>query len=169
MRPALGPLVGADLYDAVTITCTNGATISATGVGACPDKGFKVVGNWLFGTAGMLSYSGLAGSDNVQLEEGATKERDVACAASGPRMPGPVQRIWSEPWLPCSFSAFKGAVRFIDGVGARRPCTVASNARRRACIAVYGTESVLQAGEPAVLLLQIVTCFGCSRRAVQRS
>ena len=81
---------GADLYDAVTITCTNGATISATGVGACPDKGFKVVGNWLFGTAGMLSYSGLAGSDNVQLEEGATKERDVAGAASGPRL-----EIWT--------------------------------------------------------------------------
>ena len=81
---------GADLYDAVTITCTNGATISATGVGACPDKGFKVVGNWLFGTAGMLSYSGLAGSDNVQLEEGAAKERDVAGAASGPRL-----EIWT--------------------------------------------------------------------------
>ena len=81
---------GADLYDAVTITCTNGATISATGVGACPDKGFKVVGNWLFGTAGMLSYSGLAGSDNVQLEEGKASERDVAGAASGPRL-----EIWT--------------------------------------------------------------------------
>ena len=61
---------GADLYDSVVITCTSGATISASGVGACPDKGFKVVGNWLFGTQGMLSYCGLAGSDNVQLVEG---------------------------------------------------------------------------------------------------
>lgn len=59
---------GADLYDAVTITCTNGCTINASGVGTCPDKGFKVVGNWLFGTEGMMSYCGLAGSDNVQRE-----------------------------------------------------------------------------------------------------
>jgi len=58
---------GADLYDALTITCTNGATISVSGVGACPDKGFKVVGNWIFGTEGMLSFCGLAGSDNVKI------------------------------------------------------------------------------------------------------
>ena len=51
----------------MTITCTNGATISASGVGACPDKGFKVVGNWIFGTEGMMSYCGLAGSDNVKI------------------------------------------------------------------------------------------------------
>uniref|UniRef100_A0A7S4K568 Gfo/Idh/MocA-like oxidoreductase N-terminal domain-containing protein n=1 Tax=Odontella aurita TaxID=265563 RepID=A0A7S4K568_9STRA len=57
---------GADLFDAAIITCTNGCTISASGVGTCPDGGFKVVGNWIFGTGGMLSYCGLAGSDNVQ-------------------------------------------------------------------------------------------------------
>ena len=38
----------------------------------------------------MLSYSGLAGSDNVQLEEGKASERDVAGAASGPRL-----EIWT--------------------------------------------------------------------------
>ena len=32
-----------------------------------PDHGFKVVGTWVFGTEGMMSYSGLAGSDNVKL------------------------------------------------------------------------------------------------------
>lgn len=48
---------GADLYDAVVITCTNGCTINASGVGTCPDKGFKIIGNWLFGTKGMLSVS----------------------------------------------------------------------------------------------------------------
>ena len=58
---------GADMHDAMTIVCTNGATISASGVGAVPDHGFKVVGTWVFGTEGMLSYSGLAGSDNVKL------------------------------------------------------------------------------------------------------
>ena len=35
--------------------------------GAVPDLGFKVVGTWVFGTQGMLSYCGLAGSDNVQV------------------------------------------------------------------------------------------------------
>ena len=61
---------GADLFDAVVVTCTNGATISASGVGSCPDTGAKVVGNWLFGSGGMLSYGGLAGSDNVENEAG---------------------------------------------------------------------------------------------------
>lgn len=47
-------VTGADVYDSIVITCTNGATISASGVGAIPDQGFKVVGNWIFGTEGML-------------------------------------------------------------------------------------------------------------------
>lgn len=64
---------GADLFDAVTVTCTNGATISASGVGSCPDQGFKVISNWLFGTKGMLNYSGLAGSDNVKIDQAAGK------------------------------------------------------------------------------------------------
>merc|ERR1719473_1905879 len=55
-------VTGADLYDAVVVTCTNGCTISASGIGACPDTGTKVVGNWLFGTKGMLTYGGAAGS-----------------------------------------------------------------------------------------------------------
>lgn len=51
---------GADLYNAVVITCTNGCTINASGVGSCPDGGFKIAGNWLFGTKGMMSYNCLA-------------------------------------------------------------------------------------------------------------
>ena len=65
------PATGADVIDAMTITCTSGCTISACGIGTIPDHGFKVVGNWVFGTAGMLSYGGLAGSDNVENEEAA--------------------------------------------------------------------------------------------------
>jgi hypothetical protein len=42
----------------------------ASGVGACPDMGSKVVSNWLFGTEGMLSYGGAAGSDNVENDAG---------------------------------------------------------------------------------------------------
>eukprot|EP00962_Isochrysis_galbana_P045934 scaffold18283_cov91-Isochrysis_galbana.AAC.1 len=33
---------GADLHESLTVTCTCGAIISATGVGACPDAGFKL-------------------------------------------------------------------------------------------------------------------------------
>lgn len=60
---------GADVYDSIVITCTNGCTISASGVGAIPNHGFKVVGNWLFGTEGMLQYSGMAGGDNINGSE----------------------------------------------------------------------------------------------------
>ena len=81
---------GADLYDSVVITCTNGCTINASGVGSCPDKGFKVVGNWIFGTEGMLSYCGLAGSDNVQLDVSDVSAEAAsgqgAAEGSGPRL-----------------------------------------------------------------------------------
>jgi len=80
-------VTGADLWDGVTITCTNGCTIMASGVGACPDHGFKVVGNWLFGSDGMLSYCGLAGSDNV----------NVPLADSPAAVPGRSSRL--ELWL----------------------------------------------------------------------
>ena len=56
---------GADVYDAATITCTNGALINASGVGTIPDAGFKVVANWVFGTEGMMHFGGLAGSDGA--------------------------------------------------------------------------------------------------------
>lgn len=73
---------GADLFDAVVVTCTNGATISASGVGSCPDTGAKVVGNWVFGSDGMLSYGGLAGSDNVENEAGMGAEAVRGMGAS---------------------------------------------------------------------------------------
>ena len=81
---------GADLFDALVVTCTNGCTINASGVGACPDTGAKVVGNWLFGSAGMLSYSGMAGSDNVENE---------AAAAAGGAAPAGSKRTNLEMWL----------------------------------------------------------------------
>ena len=80
---------GADLYNACVITRTNGCTINASGVGSCPDKGFKVVGNWIFGTGGMMSYNGLAGSDNVQIDEDA----DVVKGGEGGG--GPHLDIWT--------------------------------------------------------------------------
>lgn len=66
---------GADIYNSITVTCTNGATISCTGVGVIPDHGFKVVGNWLFGTEGMLSYNALAANTN---SEGLLGEHEVS-------------------------------------------------------------------------------------------
>jgi predicted dehydrogenase len=60
---------GADIFDSLIITCTNGCTINASGVGACPDKGFKVVGNWLFGSKGMLNYSCFGGHSKVTCDQ----------------------------------------------------------------------------------------------------
>jgi predicted dehydrogenase len=42
---------GADIHDALVVTCTNGATISATGVGTSAGSA-KLCGNWIFGTEG---------------------------------------------------------------------------------------------------------------------
>ena len=67
---------GADLYNAVVVTCTNGCTINASGIGTCPDGGFKVVGNWIFGSGGMMSFSGLAGSDNVKVDGDGSAEEE---------------------------------------------------------------------------------------------
>ena len=58
-------VTGADIQDAIVVTCTNGALLQASGVGTCPDGGFKVVSNWIFGTEGMLHFGGLAGSDGA--------------------------------------------------------------------------------------------------------
>lgn len=48
---------GADIFDAVTILCTNGATVSLSGAATIPG-GSKIVQNRLIGSEGMLSYCG---------------------------------------------------------------------------------------------------------------
>ena len=83
---------GADLYNAVVITCTNGCTINASGVGVCPDQGFKVVGNWLFGTEGMMSYNCM-GSDNdntVEIDKEGDDQQTAGSAGGAPRL-----EIWT--------------------------------------------------------------------------
>jgi predicted dehydrogenase len=87
---------GADLFDAVIITCTNGCVINASGVGVCPDTGAKVVGNWIFGTKGMLSYCGLAGSDNVENDGAAAEVAAGSAESPAPKKP-PKHRL--EAWL----------------------------------------------------------------------
>merc|ERR1712029_824397 len=47
----------ADMYDAVSILCTNGATVSVSGVASIPGTS-KVIENRLVGTEGILSYCG---------------------------------------------------------------------------------------------------------------
>lgn len=56
---AMSPVTGADLRDVLTVTCEGGATISATGIADAP-PGRKIVRNEVFGTQGMLTYSGSA-------------------------------------------------------------------------------------------------------------
>lgn len=133
---------GADLYDAVVVTCTNGCTINASGVGSCPDKGFKIIGNWLFGTKGMMSYNGLAGSDNVKIDEaGGSKGADGAAASrleiwtnDGSHEVGPpvqFEHLDQEGTGPGSLDAFVQACRdeeYFVGAGAveglKSVCTI---------------------------------------------
>ncbi|KAK3270921.1 hypothetical protein CYMTET_20705 [Cymbomonas tetramitiformis] len=52
-------ITGADMYDAVTILCTNGATVSVSGVAAIPGTS-KHIDNRIIGSEGMISYCGRA-------------------------------------------------------------------------------------------------------------
>jgi len=130
---------GADLYNALTITCTNGCTISASGAGACPDHGFKVVGNWVFGSEGMLSYSGFAGSDNVNVdavEAGlpARRSRLEVWRHDGAHELGPpveFEHLDQDGTGPGSLDAFVAACRgeaYFDGAtsaeGLKAVCTI---------------------------------------------
>lgn len=58
----------ADVYDAATITCTNGATVSVSAVGVIPGKA-KWVQNRLFGLEGTLTYNGF-----YEIDEGDAHE-----------------------------------------------------------------------------------------------
>jgi predicted dehydrogenase len=66
----LGPsdTTGADVFDSATILCTNGATVSVSGVGTIPGKS-KLAQNRLFGTEGMMSYNG-----SYEIDEGNEEE-----------------------------------------------------------------------------------------------
>ena len=126
-------VTGADLFDAVIIKCTNGCTISASGVGAAPDNGAKVVGNWLFGDKGMLSYGGLAGSDNVENDAtaagaeaapGGKRSHLELWGHDGSHMVGPpfqFESLDQEGTGPGSMDAFVAACRgeeYFEGAGA---------------------------------------------------
>ncbi len=55
------PTTGADIYDAVSIMCENGATMTITGVATLPGhspKSSKQIDNKIFGSLGFVSYSG---------------------------------------------------------------------------------------------------------------
>lgn len=63
---------GADVFDSATILCTNGATVTVSGVGVIPGKS-KYVENRLFGLNGMLTYSG-----SFEIDEGEAHEEGKA-------------------------------------------------------------------------------------------
>ena len=48
---------GADIYDAITILCENGATVTVSGVASIPGC-CKVIENRLIGSEGILAYCG---------------------------------------------------------------------------------------------------------------
>ena len=85
---------GADLFNALTITCTNGATIVASGVGAIPGEN-KVVGNWVFGSRGMLSYSGIARGEGAG-EGGFAYEGDVPAAEAAATTTADRLEFWAD-------------------------------------------------------------------------
>jgi len=71
---------GADVYDSATIRCTNGATISVQGAGDIAGP-CKKVENKIFGTEGMLMFSGDV--DESAEVGGASAEVGGASAAEG--------------------------------------------------------------------------------------
>ena len=72
------------LFDSLVVTCSNGATINMSGVADCPDTGSKVIGNWIFGSKGMLNYSGVAGGVRGGDEEAAAAAASAASGDAGP-------------------------------------------------------------------------------------
>jgi predicted dehydrogenase len=61
----------ADIYVAISIKCTNGATISISGVGVCPSlKNKKEIDNIIIGSKGRIRYHGLMNCDNHDDDNG---------------------------------------------------------------------------------------------------
>lgn len=59
---------GADIYDAITILCDNGATVTVSGVATIPGC-CKVIENRLVGTEGMLAYCGKVKTQQKQKQK----------------------------------------------------------------------------------------------------
>ena len=58
-------ITGADIYTAISIKCTNNATISISGVGVCPAyKSKKEIDNLIVGSLGRVRYQGLMDCDD---------------------------------------------------------------------------------------------------------
>jgi len=67
-------ITGADIFDAATIQCTNGATIVVQGTAALPFASYtstpKQIDNKIFGSEGMISYGGLDGAGSTEADPG---------------------------------------------------------------------------------------------------
>ncbi|KAJ1445388.1 hypothetical protein M885DRAFT_550067 [Pelagophyceae sp. CCMP2097] len=87
------PAMGADLYDSVSVRCTNGAIIAVQGVATLPGQSpasSKLVRNFITGTDGFVSYSG----DDGAFDSGALVLRRHAPLARAVR--GLDERKWRE-------------------------------------------------------------------------
>jgi len=72
-----GDKTEADMFNAVSILCTNGATVSVSGCAAYPGKD-KVVEHRMIGTLGVLTYTGIAQDEGQSTgdDDPTKRERD---------------------------------------------------------------------------------------------
>eukprot|EP01047_Picozoa_sp_COSAG01_P076234 COSAG01_NODE_13324_length_1601_cov_1.193742_1_plen_194_part_00 len=78
-----GTKTPADMFDAASILCTNGATISVSGVAAIPGND-KIIENRLVGTEGILSYCGVdEDKGKTSLDDDASGDEGSEQAANG--------------------------------------------------------------------------------------
>ena len=68
---SISEITAADIFSSITIQCTNGATISLSGVGVCTAyNNNKEIDNIIVGTNGRLRYQGLMNCDNSEEDKG---------------------------------------------------------------------------------------------------
>ena len=75
-----GSKTAADMFDACSVLCTNGATVSVSGVAAIPGDD-KIIDNRLIGTEGALSYCGIdedKGKTSLDDASDSTEEPEVS-------------------------------------------------------------------------------------------
>jgi predicted dehydrogenase len=137
------PLTGADLYDAATVRCTDGATLCVSGAATVPGQNpgtAKQIENRVYGDEGLLEYSG----DDMDPSSGALRLRRHD-GADETHAGFEFEDVEAGGLGPASLRAFVDACRGDDD--ARNGCDAAVGERVVAVIdAMY--RSALQGGEP---------------------
>ena len=128
---------GADLFDCAIVRCTNGATINVQGVASLPFEGYehssKQIVNEVYGTEGMLTYSGddmdVSSGDLRLARHDGTKElvpgfafEDYAVDSNGGRGPGSLLAFLSacageaDVWNGCDAEVGSRVVAVLDAM-----------------------------------------------------